>query len=422
MLSLLLTKSYELCLVSWQDVLFRIPLSEIKNIDIKEEVDIWQIPGSVTTKTTYWGNGWSRDLGYNNPSSYQTSGQPGPSNGYQYNYGFDTHFGYSTSNTTIIPPKTMSISTYYLIIEFLYRGISLEKAVFYYSTELEAAYSDKAVLKKYLVEAKEREHLVKVKSISENILLDSSEHNEETDARAELMIRSKSIRDGQVLVNDDFPRLNAEPEEFEDYRVDIVGKIYATPEYDGKQLIFEMLADPIHGSGNVLVCYPGKLSLVKGDIVRVKGTVVIPREENLQRCKLTKFWILASSIKRANITDALTTPEYIAVVEQSEEINGLTITLHSVELALEGTRVIISIKNESNKAKSIYYSSCVLVQGSKQYETVNIYENGIPSNIYPGVTVKGLLLFPCIDWTAGSCKIYISGLFVDFIFDVYWQP
>lgn len=78
---------------------------------------------------------------------------------------------------------------------------------------------------------------------------------------------------------------------------------------------------------------------------------------------------------------------------------GYAVTIQSVELAEQETRVYISIQNNGANDFSLYGFDTVLIQNGTQYEYQSNYDADYPehqTNIRPGITTEGVLVFPAI--------------------------
>lgn len=234
----------------------------------------------------------------------------------------------------------------------------------------------------------------------------------------------------ESFTNDNYAMLFSNPDKYKGSKVDVVGKIFTSPEYDEGFVGFQMFADPANGEWNTIVGYYGEISVAEGDIVKVKGEVIGEFEgENAMGGTIRAVNIMATSIEPATMVDALPKAQEVATVEQAQNQHGIIVTLHSVQLAQEGTRVMVTIQNTSGANASFYDFNAKLTQGNKQYEPEYTSDSGLPSELLPGIQASGVVMFPKIDWSQGACTVYLEAGsdnysldFNPYVFNVTWTP
>lgn len=142
LLTLLLLRTGELCLVSEYERIFLIPLPNIREIIIKTSTKEYQEATTFHADTRDFRYGWDTNYGFNNPDFKR-----------DYSYGYD--FGTSATSGAIIPGQKREITHFYLHIIFLYKGSLKSDVCFYYGRDGLAATGDETIMKKYMLEMAE---------------------------------------------------------------------------------------------------------------------------------------------------------------------------------------------------------------------------------------------------------------------------
>jgi hypothetical protein len=93
--------------------------------------------------------------------------------------------------------------------------------------------------------------------------------------------------------------------------------------------------------------------------------------------------------------------------------------LQIVEVAEDETRAYIKITNNSKEEISFYSFNSKIIAGTKQLEEDDHYNYPeIPSEILPGVSVEGIVVFPSIKDEQGTAKFYFEGSSENYDIDI----
>jgi hypothetical protein len=96
------------------------------------------------------------------------------------------------------------------------------------------------------------------------------------------------------------------------------------------------------------------------------------------------------------------------MVEQTQEDNGIVVTLHKVEFSDENTRAYLTIENtDPTEEVNFYRFNSKAVQGTTQFETTYSFDVDYPeigSDIPPGIQESGVIIFEPLDPSAGQTE------------------
>lgn len=196
--------------------------------------------------------------------------------------------------------------------------------------------------------------------------------------------------------------LVSDPNAHKGATVEFVGRVFVAPEKDAKGVYLQVYADPRNLDWNTLVMYPDPSASVKrDDYVHITG--VVQGEftgTNLMGGTVTAPMVMAETLEVVDALAAAPAAVRTAELEETQEQNGISITVHRVEFADEETRVLITVANGSDSKASFYSFNSKAVQGDAQYDADYGFGVDYPevnSELLPGVKSKGVLLFPPMD-------------------------
>lgn len=218
--------------------------------------------------------------------------------------------------------------------------------------------------------------------------------------------------------------LATDADKYKGAAVDIVGKVFQSPEKVENGTGIQMWADPKNSEWNTLVFISDPAFQVKdGDYVHVTGTVKQKYEgENAMGGTITATVITADKAEVVDATAAASPPLRTAVVNKSIDQHGLVVTLEKVEYASDETRVFLTVKNDSpNKASFSGYSSKA-VQGETQYEQDSSFSLSYPeiqNELLSGIKSAGVITLKAMD-PAKEAKFIFEGGSDDYQLD--FQP
>lgn len=149
------------------------------------------------------------------------------------------------------------------------------------------------------------------------------------------------------------------------------------------------------------------------DIIHVIGAV--EKEfvgENGFGAEIKAPLILASKIERTDYATAFAPA--IKTIQVNKEINqnGYILKLSKVEVAEKETRLFININNTTKEKISFYSFDANITQGNKQFKELSNYDEVVPeidSDILPGITQDGVLIFDPVQADGENLKIIFKG-------------
>lgn len=204
------------------------------------------------------------------------------------------------------------------------------------------------------------------------------------------------------FTRDNYERLATDPDRFEGSTVDVVGRVFGGIERNGDLLAFQMFAKPADSEWNTAVIFRGEppFPITDGTYVRVQGKVIGDVSgSNLFGGTVTAVAVAATSLEPSDATAAASPALREVAVGESITQHGLTVTLDTVQYAADETRVFVTVTNDSGERASFYDFTAKALRGSTQFDveySFNDYPE-IPSDIMPGVTASGVVVFGAMD-------------------------
>ena len=116
----------------------------------------------------------------------------------------------------------------------------------------------------------------------------------------------------------------------------------------------------------------------------------------------------------------------VVTVEQTQEDNGITVTLHKVEFSDKNTRVYLTVQNNDPSEDIKFYDfNAKAIQGHTQFATTYSFDTTYPkieSTIPSGIQENGVVLFEPLDPSQGDAQFrFESRKGIDtskFVFDI----
>lgn len=223
------------------------------------------------------------------------------------------------------------------------------------------------------------------------------------------------------------------PDNFKEKYVTLTGKVFMTPEKDDGTTYLQIYNNPMDYENNFIVSYEGDLELTSDSYVSVDGQIAGAFSgENMMGGSVTAPLILADTVKELSYIEAVVpTISEIVPADAVLEQHGLTLKIDKIEFAAAETRVYLTAENSSEDKCSISTYSMKIIQNSQQIEqdssTMSKYDGNYPdlsSDILPGASTSGVLVFPALDGTT-PFQLYADSYsdnwelqFEPFIFDI----
>ena len=217
----------------------------------------------------------------------------------------------------------------------------------------------------------------------------------------------------EPLTEIEVKQMYSNPKDFVGRRVELVGKVFSTPEYDKDGVYFQMWGDPENSDLNTVVAYFNpEMNLNGNEYVRIVGEVADVFEgENMMGGKIIAPGIRADSLEVISYMDAVAPTMYTATATTSSvDQYGYVVTIQKVELAESETRAYVSVTNNGSEVFDLYKYSAKIIQNGKQYEQESNYNADYPDvqgDLSVGVTTEGIITFPAIE--SAPFQIIIPG-------------
>lgn len=206
------------------------------------------------------------------------------------------------------------------------------------------------------------------------------------------------------MKGEEIKTLYTNPKDYKNYCVEIIGKVFSSPEVDEDGIAFQMWADPEISEKNTMVyVHDTSLELKDGDYVKIVGLVGDPMEgENALGGKVSAVTIRARECTKLSYKDAIAPTVKTVEVNQTQTQFGYAVTVQKIEFAEKETRVYVKVDNKGSAAFSLYSFNTKLSQNGKQFEEEDNWDADYPeikTELLPGNSTEGIIVFPVIDQT-----------------------
>jgi hypothetical protein len=106
-------------------------------------------------------------------------------------------------------------------------------------------------------------------------------------------------------------------------------------------------------------------------------------------------------VEEIDCTSVINPAGKVVTIEETQEDNGIRVTLHKVELSDKNTRVFLTVENnDDGEEVSFYDFNAKVLQGNEQFGTTYSFDVDYPeieSEIPPGIQENGVVIFEPID-------------------------
>jgi len=215
-----------------------------------------------------------------------------------------------------------------------------------------------------------------------------------------------------LLSEAEFDQLYSDSSKFEGRRVTFFARIFTELKKDDKGTYFQAYANDDHSKITMIGIKDPQLGVKNGDIIQVAGTVGRFEGEKSFGEALTAPSILADEIEKYDYTPAFAPA--IKTIQVNKEINqnGYILKLNKVEVAEKETRLFININNTTKGKVKFYSLKTNITQGNKELKKISNLNEEIPeidSDILPGTSQKGVLIFDPVQADGENLKIIFEG-------------
>lgn len=189
------------------------------------------------------------------------------------------------------------------------------------------------------------------------------------------------------------------PENFKNNCIEVIGKVFAEPEYDEDGVGIQIFADYKNHENGLLVIIPDKdFEVENGDYVKIVGIVGDVYEgQNIFGNTLSFPTVVAKEYSVLSYKDATAPTKKTIDVNETQTQLGYSITVQKVELAETETRVYLKVDNQGKAVFHVYGFNAQIVQNGKQYSEQSNWEADYPevqSELLAGAYTEGVITFP----------------------------
>lgn len=224
---------------------------------------------------------------------------------------------------------------------------------------------------------------------------------------------SSSKIDTKPLSKDEFVAMYSDVKKYKGRKVDFYAKIFTEPERDSKGTYFQCYANNKNNLNTAVGISDSKFDIKNDDVVHIVGTVSDSMSgKNALGGEVSAPVIKADKIEKSDYATAFSPA--IKSIDVNKEINqnGYLMKLNKVEIAVEETRIYITITNNTSSKINFYEFNSKLTQGSSQFDEESNYESNyqkVNSDILTGVKSDGVLTFKAVNPAGDNLKIILEG-------------
>lgn len=223
--------------------------------------------------------------------------------------------------------------------------------------------------------------------------------------------------DTTPLSDTELPLMYTNPDKYKGRTVSLSGQIFSEPEKDESGFYLQIFSDPENYQGNTVVFVPDtQIEVSTNDYVKLTGIVSGTFSgTNAMGGTVSAPIITASKFEKSNYIDVMAPALTTLELNSTQTQLGYTVTLSKIELAENETRLYVTVKNEGIANFNLYSFNSKLIQNERQYEEQSNYNADYPeiqTDLVPGVTTDGIIVFPKIENT--NFKVILEGYSSDY--------
>ncbi|MBR2943353.1 MAG: hypothetical protein IKB82_08140 [Clostridia bacterium] len=214
------------------------------------------------------------------------------------------------------------------------------------------------------------------------------------------------------MKGDEIKALHSNPQSFENHYVELIGKVFTTPEYGDGFIALQMWADYEKSDKNTIVyIYDQDFSVETDDYVRVVGLASgVFEGENAFGATVSAPVIHAKEYETVSYQDAVMPALHTVNVNKTITQFGYAVTIDKIEFAKKETRVYVNVQNGGMSEFSLYTYGARISQNGTQYEEESNWEADYPeiqTDLLVGNTTSGIIVFPPVEQS--SFDIILDG-------------
>lgn len=208
-----------------------------------------------------------------------------------------------------------------------------------------------------------------------------------------------------VVETEDFERMIISSDTKEDIgkSVSFGGQVFNEVDTKDGCNYYQIYTDPINYGGTVMTGVPEELGKLKeNQIILIDGVVVgSSTGTNLMGGEFSNLLISVVKVEESTFSEAIAPSLKKISINQTQEQNGVSVTIEKIEFSTAGTRLYVDIKNDSSSKISVYSFDFNLVSGGKNYTEEYIYGTDyleIDSSLAPNTSTSGIVVFPVMEY------------------------
>lgn len=200
------------------------------------------------------------------------------------------------------------------------------------------------------------------------------------------------------LKGEEIKTLYTLPENFKNHMVEIVGKVFNTPEYTDSAVSFQMWVDFENNDKNTLInVYDPNFKVKADDYVKIVGLVGdVFKGMNAFGAEVTAPIVDAKDAKVLTYQEVVVPTIKEVAVNKTVTQLGYSVTVSKVEFAEKETRVYVKVENKGIAKFNLYSFNAKIVQDNKQFEEKNNWDADYPeiqTDLLPSNTTEGIIAF-----------------------------
>lgn len=213
------------------------------------------------------------------------------------------------------------------------------------------------------------------------------------------------------LKGDEIKTLYTSTENFKGRCVEIIGKVFNSPEYVDGAVSLQMWADTENSDNNIIVYVAdGDFKVKLDDYVKIVGIVGdVFKGKNAFGADVSAPTVKAKEYSVITYQEAVMPTISQMEINQTQTQFGYNVTLQKVEFAQKETRVFVKFENKGSAKFNLYSSNAKIIQNGKQYEEQSNWDADYPeiqTDLIVGTTTEGIIIFPAIE--ESSFKIILE--------------
>lgn len=230
--------------------------------------------------------------------------------------------------------------------------------------------------------------------------------------------RETTTTEARRFTNADYDELMRNPGRFEGAQGTVYGRVFNVVEGSHLQIFIDLENDR-----QFVLQTESSRGIREDDFVKAEGEFTgIETFTNPFGGEISAPVIDLGSIEEVDPLVALPfmAPAFRTVeINQTVDQHGFAVTLVWVEFADDHTRALFRVRNGTSDAATLFVSSAVAVQGSKQFETEFVFDfPELQSDYQPGTEAEGYIFFEPLDVGVGQARFSIDGYSENFDIDI----